>query len=50
MSTLVSSNWSIVVVLKGDDVDSIAENVPLAVTITTERVAPLSLVFGGDGQ
>ena len=50
VKTLVSSDWSIVVVLKGDDVGSIAEGIPLSVTITTERVAPLSLVFGGDGQ
>ena len=50
VNTLVSSDWSIVVVLKGDDVGNIAENVPLSVVITTERVAPLSLVFGGDGQ
>ena len=46
-NTLVTSDWSNVVLLEGDEVANIAENVPLNVTITTERVAPMSLVFGG---
>ena len=49
-NTLVTSDWSSVVLLEGNEVASIAEGVPLNVTITTERVAPMSLVFGGKEQ
>jgi hypothetical protein len=48
VNTLVTSDWSNVVILEGNEVASIAEGVPLDVTITTERVAPMSLLFGGD--
>lgn len=47
-NTLVTNDWNHVVLLEGDGIASITEGIPLEVTITTERVAPLSLVFGGN--
>lgn len=43
--TLVEGGWATQVVLQGD-VTGLAEGVPLQVTITTERVAPITLVMG----
>ena len=46
-STLIGSDWNYVVSLGENGSHGLAEGVPLAVTITTERIAPISLVFGG---
>ena len=46
-STLVGGDWTYVVRLSGKDDYSFAEGIPLTVTITTERIAPISLIFGG---
>lgn len=43
-STLVTGDWTYVVHLDGGDHD-FAEGVPLSVIITTERIAPISLLF-----
>ena len=48
VSTLVEDAWTYVVTLDGDT-SSLSSNVPLPVTITTEREAPISLILG-DGK
>ena len=45
-TTLVKDNWAYQVTFEGD-VSNLATGVPLAVEITTSRVAPISLVLGG---
>lgn len=45
-STLVENDWTYVVHFNGDGDHAFAEGIPLAVTITTERIAPISLLFG----
>lgn len=45
-STLVQGDWAYVVKFKDDGGNGFAEGVPLAVTITTERIPPISLIFG----
>ena len=45
VSTLVKDNWTYVVHFKGDEVSGVGEGVPLSITITTERVAPISLIL-----
>ena len=44
-STIVVGDWTYVVRFKGDGDYSFAEGVPLSVNITTERIAPISLIF-----
>ena len=46
VSTLVSGNWAYQITFSGD-ASGLARNVPLTVSITTERIAPISLVLGG---
>ena len=45
-STLVNDDWSYVVHFSGDNAPTFEEGIPLGVTITTERIPPISLVFG----
>lgn len=44
-STLVSGDWTYVVSFKTDGDVGFQEEIPLPVNITTERIAPISLVF-----
>ena len=44
-STLVGGDWTYVVRFDGDGEPGFTEGVPLSVTITTERIAPISLIF-----
>lgn len=44
-SSLVPGDWAYQVVFDGD-AGGLAEGVPLAVSITTERVAPIALILG----
>ena len=44
-AVLVGDDWTYPVSFTGD-VSGLAEGVPLAVAITTERVAPISLIMG----
>ena len=44
-STLVEGDWTYAVHFKADGDPGFAEGVPLAVNITTEKVAPISLIF-----
>ena len=45
-SALVSGDWAYQIAFSGDGDYSFASGVPLAVTITVERVSPISLVLG----
>lgn len=45
-SSLVEGDWVYVVALKGDGVYDFERGVPLDVNITTERIAPLMVLFG----
>ncbi len=47
VSTLVEGDWAYVVEFDGTT-SELADGVPLAVNITTERAAPISLVLGGN--
>ena len=47
VSALVEGDWAYQVVFQGTT-GSLDENVPLTVTITTERIAPIRLVLGGN--
>lgn len=47
VSTLVPGDWSYQVTFSDEDGNELAQGVPLTVVITTERVAPISLVLGG---
>lgn len=47
VSTLVSDEWTYVVHLGGREDCVFDEGTPLAVRITTERIAPINLIFGG---
>lgn len=46
VSSLVSEEWTYVVRFEEDGRYSFGEGVPLSVSITTERIAPISLIFG----
>ena len=46
VSTLVTGDWAYQVTFDGN-VSGLASGVPLTVSITTERIAPISLVLGG---
>lgn len=45
-STLVADDWTYVVHFDGDGDYAFGEDVPFAVSITTERIAPITLIFG----
>lgn len=47
VSELVKGDWAYQVDFEGDTED-LANNVPLTVSITTERVAPITLILGGN--
>ena len=47
VSTLVSGDWANQVTFDGDTT-GLADGVPLRVSITTERIAPISLILGGN--
>ncbi len=47
VSSLVKGDWAYQVSFDGD-VSELTEGVPLSVGITTERIAPISLIFGGN--
>lgn len=44
-STLIPGDWAYLVVFEGGT-DGLAQNVPLTVDITTERMAPIALLLG----
>ena len=46
VSTLMNGDWAYKVTFNGN-VPKLAQGVPLTVSITTERIAPISLVLGG---
>ena len=46
VSSLINGDWAYTVKFKGEEASSLAEGVPLTVSITVERIAPLSLIFG----
>ena len=48
VSTLMQGDWAYIVSFDGDGDYDFAENVPLNVNITTERITPISLIFGGN--
>ena len=47
MATLFEGDWAYQVVFEGE-AQELSMGVPLTVSITTERIAPISLVLGGD--
>ena len=47
VSSLVKGDWAYQVSFDGD-VSELTEGIPLSVNITTERIAPISLIFGGN--
>ena len=47
VSELVKGDWAYKVTFEGDTSD-LTENIPLSVSITTERIAPISLILGGN--
>ena len=47
VSSLVKGDWAYQVTFDGD-VSELADGVPLSVNITTERIAPISLIFGSN--
>ncbi len=49
VATLVNGDWVYQVTFDGD-VSNLAEGSPLSVSITTERIAPISLILGGDAR
>ncbi len=48
VSSLMEEDWAYVVTFTSEKPTSFAEGTPLPVTITTERIAPISLVLGKD--
>lgn len=46
VSALIKEDWAYQVTFEGD-ISDLQAGVPLAVNITTERIAPISLVLGG---
>lgn len=46
VSALMEGDWAYLVTFEGEGADALAQGVPLTVSITTERVAPLSLILG----
>lgn len=47
VSALLPDDWAYEVTLEGDT-SEMAEGVPLALSITTERIAPISLILGAE--
>ena len=47
VSALIDGDWAYQIVFEGSTA-ALDEDVPLTVTITTERIAPLQLVLGGN--
>jgi hypothetical protein len=47
VSSLVQGDWAYQVTFNGDVTD-LATGVPVPVSITVERIAPISIVFGGE--
>lgn len=47
VSSLMSGDWAYQVKFEGNT-SELADAVPLSVSITTERIAPISLILGGD--
>ncbi len=47
VSTLVQEDWAYQINFEGDT-SELSEGVPLVVNITTERVAPITLILGGN--
>ena len=47
VSTLMSSDWAYQVTFDGDT-SELADGVPLTVSITVERIAPITLILGGN--
>ena len=48
VSTLMQEDWGYLVEFeRRNEADTFADHVPLAIVITTERFAPISLIFGG---
>ena len=45
--TLVAHDWTYIVRMTKDDYSDLTEGVPLSVTITAQRIAPLELLFKG---
>ena len=45
-STIVGDEWTYVVRFASDNKPNLAADIPLSINITTERIAPISLVFG----
>jgi len=45
----VPDDWAYRVDFEGD-ASSLASGVPVSVTITTDRVAPISLILGGEAR
>ncbi len=48
VSSLIAGDWGYRVVFEGD-VSTLSSDVPLAVSITTERIAPISLILENRG-
>lgn len=49
VSQLVKGDWGYKVTFAGD-ASELTENVPLAVNITVERIAPINLILGGNSR
>ncbi|MBQ9067518.1 MAG: hypothetical protein IJ131_00430 [Eggerthellaceae bacterium] len=47
VNTLLTGDWAYQVSFEGNT-NELAQNVPLTVSITTERIAPISLILGSD--
>ena len=47
VSALAKGDWAYLVTFDGD-VSELAQNVPLTVSITVERIAPITLILGGN--
>ena len=45
-NTIVGDDWTYVVRFGGNDGSNLMEDIPLGINITTERIAPINLVFG----
>ena len=48
VSVVVASDWTYQVTFKGEDASAFAQKVPLQTSITVGRIAPISLVLGGN--
>lgn len=48
VASLLEGDWAYQVVFEGTGASELASNVPLTVSIVTERVAPIALILGGE--